>query len=159
MFALLPDCPAIYSQRGPTMVGGVECRPCQQPLRCEKPFSCLDICTVCKGPMGALPLHISQTRKPTKTLSYSPQLCVAICFHKTATANAIGRPQVSRTHCYVSYYPYPSRKGSGCIYNLIKIKFVCLSQETCVISKARILHICNLLSDSKKVLYNYNYLQ
>lgn len=93
-------------QRGPTVAGGVERRPGQQPLRCEEPFPRLDFRSVCQRPLGPLPLQLSPAGELAQALPHCPQLCLALRLHAAAVRDASGGPEVRDPYaslCFVCF--------------------------------------------------------
>lgn len=94
-------------QRRSSVVGGVECSPGQQPLRCEESVPCLDICSVCQRPLGPLPVQFPAAGELAQALPHGPQLCLALCLHSAPVSHASGGPQVRDLRaplCFASHH-------------------------------------------------------
>lgn len=79
------------------MAGGVERAARQQPLRHQEPFTRVDLCPVCEGPMGAVHIQPPPTGQPAQALPDSSQLRLALRLCSDADAHATGRSKVSGT--------------------------------------------------------------
>lgn len=78
------------------MVGGLDRSAGEQFLRREESQPRLDFCSVCEGPVGALPAHLLATGAPPQTLSHCSGLRLAVRLHTATAAAATRRPQVRK---------------------------------------------------------------